>query len=338
MDAAASLTKRYDVFDLNPLRANIDITSAASKWLWAVFAVMAISAIALLVLGHATRPIGERAFHELAAALCFTAAIAYYSMGSNLGSTAVAVEWIRSGTRGQNWVSAGVLRPTRSIWYARYIDWTITTPLLLLELVLATGMPLSQIFGLIFFDIVMIITGLLGALTASRYKWGYFTFGCVALLWISYVLLFTARKSAGHLGSDYHRAYTSSAIFLVVLWMIYPIIWGVGEGGNVITPTSEMVAYGVLDLFAKPVFSFWHVFNISRLDYARLGFSSSKVSDGAHQGLLTSEKGPAAYGGHSAAATPRASTVQGPAPGAGAGGVVGDGAGFHHTNHAVDRV
>ena len=72
-------------------------------------------------------------------------------MASNLGSTAVAVEWIRSGTRGQNWVSAGVLRPTRSIWYARYIDWTITTPLLLLELVLATGMPLSQIFGLIFF-------------------------------------------------------------------------------------------------------------------------------------------------------------------------------------------
>jgi len=58
------------------LVANIDITTAASDWLWAVFAVMGLSAIALLVLGHATRPIGERAFHELAAALCFTASIA----------------------------------------------------------------------------------------------------------------------------------------------------------------------------------------------------------------------------------------------------------------------
>lgn len=34
----------------------------------------------------------------------------------------------------------------RSIWYARYIDWTITTPLLLLEVLLATGLPLTEIF------------------------------------------------------------------------------------------------------------------------------------------------------------------------------------------------
>lgn len=27
----------------------------------------------------------------------------------------------------------------------------------------------------------MIITGLLGALTPTRYKWGFFTFGCVAV-------------------------------------------------------------------------------------------------------------------------------------------------------------
>lgn len=137
--------------------------------------------------------------------------------------------------------------------------------MLLLSLVLSTGMPLSQIFGLIFFgashpavrvsktlpsslcdaplaDIVMIITGLLGALTPTRYKWGFFTFGCVAMLWVFYVLMFTARKSAAVLGSDYVKAYTLSATVLAVLWFVYPIIWGVADGGNVITPTSEMVA------------------------------------------------------------------------------------------------
>lgn len=39
---------------------------------------------------------------------------------------------------------------------SRYIDWTITTPLLLLELALATGLPLPKIFNLIFLDIVMV--------------------------------------------------------------------------------------------------------------------------------------------------------------------------------------
>jgi len=146
MDSALTLAKRAnDVLNQNPLVANIDITTAASDWLWAVFAVMLVSAIGLFGLSF-TRPMGERAFHELAAAICFTASIAYFAMASDLGATAVQVEYIRGGTLGQNWVDVGVQNPTRSIWYARYIDWTITTPLLLLELAFTTGLPLSQIF------------------------------------------------------------------------------------------------------------------------------------------------------------------------------------------------
>lgn len=47
---------------------------------------------------------------------------------------------------GQNWVDVGVLAPTRAVYYARYIDWVITTPLLLLELLLSTGLPLTELF------------------------------------------------------------------------------------------------------------------------------------------------------------------------------------------------
>jgi bacteriorhodopsin len=43
--------------------------------------------------------------------------------------------------------------------------------MLLLELLLATGLPLSDIVTVIFFDEVMIITGLVGALVVSSYKW-----------------------------------------------------------------------------------------------------------------------------------------------------------------------
>lgn len=31
----------------------------------------------------------------------------------------------------------------------------------------------------------MIITGLIGALVVSSYKWGFFTFGCAAMLFVS---------------------------------------------------------------------------------------------------------------------------------------------------------
>lgn len=50
------------------------------------------------------------------------------------------------------------------------------TPLILLELVLVTGLPLSDIVTLIFMDIAMFVTLLVGALVTSAYKWGYYAF------------------------------------------------------------------------------------------------------------------------------------------------------------------
>jgi bacteriorhodopsin len=55
----------------------------------------------------------------------------YFSLASNLGSVPVLTTMRREGTR--------------AIWYSRYIDWIVTTPMLLLVLLLATGLPLGDI-------------------------------------------------------------------------------------------------------------------------------------------------------------------------------------------------
>ena len=61
-------------------------------------------------------------------------------------------------------------------------------PLLLLELLLATGLTISDIFTTLFMSWVFVIYGLVGALVVSRYKWGYFIFGCMVLFYIWCVL------------------------------------------------------------------------------------------------------------------------------------------------------
>lgn len=96
------------------------------------------------------------------------ASIAYFSMASNLGFTPIEVEFRRSGA------VAGVYR---EIFYVRYIDWMITTPLLLMDLLLTAGMPWPTLIWVVLVDWVMIVTGLVGALVVSSYKWGYFAFG-----------------------------------------------------------------------------------------------------------------------------------------------------------------
>ncbi|KAK4705484.1 conserved oligomeric Golgi complex subunit 3, partial [Phenoliferia sp. Uapishka_3] len=302
------LARANTVFKHNPVVADIDITTSGSDFLWAIFACLALSAITLLVLGS-RQPVGQRAFHQLAAVICSTASIAYFCMASDLGATPIVVEYIRAGNLGANQVAAGILHPTRSIWYARYIDWVITTPLLLLELLLTTGLPLSEIFTTLFFDEAMIVTGLVGALVSSEYKWGLFTFGMLAEFYVGWVLFVPARASAARLGSDFYQAYWHSALLLCGLWLLYPVAWGISEGANLISPDGEMYFYGVLDLISKPVFCFYHVYAMSKCDYSRLQMvrlpsagalistfpnqiaflffqSSGKVSDGATDSLI----------------------------------------------------
>jgi len=45
----------------------------------------------------------------------------------------------------------------RQIYWARYVDWSITTPLLLLDLTVLAGLPGMDILIAIFADVVMVL-------------------------------------------------------------------------------------------------------------------------------------------------------------------------------------
>lgn len=60
-----------------------------------------------------------------------------------------------------------VLVGTRPFYYARYIDWFLTTPLLLLDLMLLAKVDRTRTLLVIFLDIVMVLTGLFGGPTSE---------------------------------------------------------------------------------------------------------------------------------------------------------------------------
>lgn len=106
----------------------------------------------------------------------------------------------------------------------------------------------------------------------SSYKWGYFVGATIAMFWVFWTLIFPARANAKAISAEAHSAYLKSAGVLAILWLLYPVCWGLAvslarvkvalfadpvlpfpkDGGNVISPDSEMIFYGVLDLLAKP--------------------------------------------------------------------------------------
>lgn len=68
---------------------------------------------------------------------------------------------------------------------------------------------------------------------------------------------------------------------LSFLWLLYPIAWGLADGSSYIHPDSEMIFYGILDVLAKPVFIFFHLFQLAKLDLTALQLSSGKFSSTA---------------------------------------------------------
>ena len=61
----------------------------------------------------------------------------------------------------------------REVYWARYVDWLLTTPLLLIDLGLLAGLNGASLFSIIIADIIMILGGLFAALTPQS-SWHHF--------------------------------------------------------------------------------------------------------------------------------------------------------------------
>ncbi|EKM53782.1 uncharacterized protein PHACADRAFT_148574 [Phanerochaete carnosa HHB-10118-sp] len=253
--------------DLNPPDAVFHITTHASDWLFSMFSFNTL--VLLLVIGLTlTRPRGTRLFHNLAVIILTTTSIAYFSMASDLGAAGIDTEFRETGAPA-----------TRQIWYVRYIQWFITFPLLLLSLLLTTGLSVSDILTTLFMSEVVVICGLVGSLVHSTYKWAYFTFGTVALFYVWYSLLVNGPRTSSPGGGAFRTGYWLSAGYVSFMLLTYPICWACSEGSNLITPTDEMIWYGILDLITGPVFLSFFLFQLRAVDYESFGFASGKYSD-----------------------------------------------------------
>ncbi|BGP20568.1 hypothetical protein JCM10213_003829 [Rhodosporidiobolus nylandii] len=296
--------------NVNPSTANIALSPQGSEFLWTWFTLFTASALIIAFVAH-NRPSGRRAFHYIALAILLITALVYFLLASNLAWTPIAVEWVRSGSRGANQIARGAPNPpTRAIGYGRHIGWVLCWPMLVLLLALVTGFSLSRVFVTMFFAMFMAVCLLIGALIRTRYKWPLFAFACACLFYLWWSLLLPGRSTAFKLGDEFGRSFIRSTSILAFLWLVYPIIWACAEGSNLITVTSESIAYGVLDLLLYIGFIFFFLFSAEALDYDRLGFSSGKWSTGAsypysgHQGAPQAGYAAAPQTGMASTSTP----------------------------------
>jgi sensory rhodopsin len=188
-----------------------------------------------------------RSTATLAALVTFVAAVHYYYMKGEVGTDGMLASLSNFPTE------------------IRYIDWIITTPLLLIKFPNLLGLKSgagSLITKLIVADLIMIIFGYLGE-TDINNAGGYTTYGlitfiiaCIAWLYIIYLLFTTVTNAAKDKPPAIQNGLRIMSYFILIGWAIYPLgyavtLIGTGDQLGVI---RELV-YNFADLVNKVGFA-----------------------------------------------------------------------------------
>lgn len=223
-------------------------------WLWVGTIGMALGAVSFLFMAARERP-GHRWFHTITFFIVGIAAIAYLGMSLKQG-------WFPILREGQSMAEP--------FYWARYVDWFFTTPLLLLDLALLAGASKEAIAWLLGLDVAMIATGFFAGVTSGDIRWIWFGVSALIFVWLLWVLLVEVLKAAKQRPPEVRAKFNQLAILLAVVWTIYPILWILGtEGINVIGITGEVATFVVIDLIAKVGFGFLLLSNRKVLEAAR---------------------------------------------------------------------
>ncbi|KAI1126768.1 hypothetical protein F5Y10DRAFT_206442 [Nemania abortiva] len=226
-------------------------TETGHKTLWVVCVVMGVSSLVFYLMAMRV-PVQKRLLHTITAFITTIAFLSYYAMatgtGINIHTTVIKETKLHVITE----------LVKRQVFWARYVDWALTTPLLLLDLSLLAGINGASIVVLMFSDVVMILSGLFAAFSRDEAQgWGWYAFACLAYLNIVYQLGYKGRHAVSTKDNKTKVFFGAISLFTLILWTLYPIVWGVADGARVVNVDGEIIAYAVLDILAKPVFGFW---------------------------------------------------------------------------------
>ena len=215
--------------------------------LWVTCFIMAAGGLALLFTGK------RRTATEELTTVChgivpLIAACSYFAMATGQGAVHLP--------------TAPGAEATRVFYYARYVDWLFTTPLLLLTLSFTAmhegAKRHGAVVGVVLADVMMIVTAFaFGASVDGALKWTWFAISCAAFLGVYYVLWVPNMEASAAQRGDVRATYRRHNAILSFVWLLYPLALALGADGlGVIADAAGVLSIAVLDVIAKVFYGF----------------------------------------------------------------------------------
>ena len=143
----------------------------------------------------------------------------------------------------------------------RYVDWLLTVPLLMIELILVMKLSASETWSkatrLGLLAAVMVVLGYPGEISDdATTRWIWWGAAMIPFVWIVYELFVGLSKSIAAQPENVRGLVDSARWLTLVSWSFYPVVFifpMIGLTGGV-AETAVQVGYTVADIVAKAVF------------------------------------------------------------------------------------
>ena len=247
-------------------------------WLWLDAIAMAVGGGAILFLGK-RRTASEESHTIYHGIVPLIAAVSYLAMAAGQGAVPIATALLGDPAQGTDLVL------TRTFYFARYIDWVFTTPLLLLGLgLLAThSRPrnLGLVAGLLLADLMMILTALFFGLSIAYWiKWTWFLVSCGAFAAVFWVMWVPLRQQAASERADIQASYRANASILSVLWLVYPVILFFDTDGlGVLNETLGVALIAIIDFVSKVAYGLYTIRGFAQITDTDLSGRPATAAD-----------------------------------------------------------
>jgi len=140
----------------------------------------------------------------------------------------------------------------------RYIDWAITTPLIILNLGLLAGEDPILIAAIMGSDLAMIFAGYMGSVAlVPTVKWLWFIIGIAVYVPVVFAIVRLFRQTVVDKNDiHYIELYGKVSLLTIVAWSLYPFVWLLGVGVGAFGVSAESISYAILDVVSKCFLSF----------------------------------------------------------------------------------
>jgi sensory rhodopsin len=143
----------------------------------------------------------------------------------------------------------------RVVSIPRYVDWLITTPLILLFLAMLGRIGRGSLLRLVVVDVALLGLGGVAVVVSGPIRWLAFAGGVACFGVLAYDLYVRLPRRATFSNERTRILFVTLRNLTIALWTLYPVVWVLAPSGiGMLTRDMAMLVIAYLDLISKAAF------------------------------------------------------------------------------------